>query len=372
MKCLFLNLKTSQLFCIITGDHLELYGADDSRLLLPLVFATVMEENQAESSGSQFVEEGRGCRTKRKQTELPTSCPVCSVTLRPTEVDGHFTAEIEKLQKITSTKHRANGKTTGASGSAVNGGENAGDKCWETYQKIKANRQNRQRAKARKRRAEEVVCPICNRETSEDINLHVEMCLRRSEGNGGDSDENIDVEGFEEYEWAGQSRVRVTSLLEGGVSNLGTSLSMADEDEDLVVDGDDAQLYGSPQYFERDVILPGNDREQIALRRAVLESYGEKPEIKNVPEKMDVEDTAKEDPVLEVLKKRIAELESREQEKEAYKCLICMERYRTPVISVSCWHVHCEQCWLQTLGAKKLCPQCNMITSPADLRRIYM
>jgi len=23
-------------------------------------------------------------------------------------------------------------------------------------------------------------------------------------------------------------------------------------------------------------------------------------------------------------------------------------------------------------GAKKLCPQCNMITSPSDLRRIYM
>lgn len=49
-----------------------------------------------------------------------------------------------------------------------------------------------------------------------------------------------------------------------------------------------------------------------------------------------------------------------------------MERYKTPVTSVCCWHVHCEQCWLQTLGAKKLCPQCNMITSPADLRKIYM
>lgn len=166
--------------------------------------------------------------------------------------------------------------------------------------------------------------------------------------------------------------MRATSLLQGGVSSLGTSISMAEEDEDLVVDGDDTQMYGLPQYSERDVILPGNDKEQIALRKAVLESFGEKSEIKTVLDKPPDDEKPKEDPVLEVLKKRITELESREQNKEVYKCLICMERYRTPVTSVCCWHVHCEQCWLQTLGAKKLCPQCNMITSPADLRRIYM
>lgn len=133
------------------------------------------------------------------------------------------------------------------------------------------------------------------------------------------------------------------------------------------------QVYGSPQYSERDIILPGDDTGQSALRRAVLESFGEKPDpTKCSGDKLPDEELSREDPVLEVLKKRIAELESREQDKEVYKCLICMERYRTPVISVCCWHVHCEQCWLQTLGAKKLCPQCNMITSPADLRRIYM
>ncbi|KAM7328508.1 hypothetical protein ACRRTK_012600 [Alexandromys fortis] len=40
--------------------------------------------------------------------------------------------------------------------------------------------------------------------------------------------------------------------------------------------------------------------------------------------------------------------------------------------SIQCWHVHCEECWLWTLGAKKLCPQCNTITVPGDLRRIYL
>lgn len=334
---------------------------------------TIKEENLSPGSSSIVLEEGRGCRSKRKQSD-PSFCPVCSVTLRPMEVETHLTTEIDRLHKLSCTKHKQNGKNTGASASNVNGSsENGVDKCWETFQKVKANRHSRQKSKARKRRAEEVICPICNKETTDDINVHVEMCLRRTENSGGESDENIDVEGFEEYEWAGQSRVRATSLLQGGVSTLGTSVSMAEEDEDLVVDGDDTQMYGSPQYSERDVILPGDDdKEQSALRRAVLESFGEKPEANVVPEKTPDEEQAKEDPVLEVLKKRIAELESREQNKEVYKCLICMERYRTPVTSVCCWHVHCEQCWLQTLGAKKLCPQCNMITSPADLRRIYM
>lgn len=58
----------------------------------------------------------------------------------------------------------------------------------------------------------------------------MELCLRRSERNNGnsnatndDEDINIDVEGeeYEEYEWAGQTRVRASSLLEGGYSATG-------------------------------------------------------------------------------------------------------------------------------------------------------
>jgi len=37
------------------------------------------------------------------------------------------------------------------------------------------------------------------------------------------------------------------------------------------------------------------------------------------------------------------------------RCLICMEGYVSPLISVNCWHVHCKTCWMQSLGAKKLC-----------------
>ncbi|KAJ8970018.1 hypothetical protein NQ314_001447 [Rhamnusium bicolor] len=325
--------------------------------------------DEGEGAGSSCNSEGgRGCRNKKKQND-PACCPVCSVTLRQTEVDSHLNSEIEKLNKLPSTKYKVNGKN--APSSSTNGLNDNTDKNWETFQKVRLNRQSRQRTKTRKRRAEEK-CPICNKEVSEDITLHVELCLRRSEANGSESDENIDVEAFEEYEWAGQSRVRATSLLQGGVSSLGTSISMADEDEDLNVDGDDAQMYGSPQYSETDVILPCGDPEDVALRKAVIGTDPKRLCPQDHKNDLGSEET-KGDPVLEVLKNRIRDLERREQNREeVYKCLICMERYRTPVISVCCWHVHCEECWLQTLGAKKLCPQCNMITSPADLRKIYM
>ncbi|XP_039592041.1 E3 ubiquitin-protein ligase RNF220a isoform X2 [Polypterus senegalus] len=129
---------------------------------------------------------------------------------------------------------------------------------------------------------------------------------------------------------------------------------------------------------------------------------------------------------LEALKARIRELEKQLSRGDRYKCLICMRKkfqtsaedkgvesesvksdslfakklplniycfyrgyimrcsgisrffptkrdsYTMPLTSIQCWHVHCEECWLRTLGAKKLCPQCNTITSPGDLRRVYL
>ncbi|CAL1282470.1 unnamed protein product [Larinioides sclopetarius] len=54
------------------------------------------------------------------------------------------------------------------------------------------------------------------------------------------------------------------------------------------------------------------------------------------------------------------------------KCQVCMESYKKPVVSVCCWHVHCETCWLKALGNKRVCPQCDTITSPSDLRRIHL
>ncbi|GBM32893.1 hypothetical protein AVEN_216420-1, partial [Araneus ventricosus] len=50
--------------------------------------------------------------------------------------------------------------------------------------------------------------------------------------------------------------------------------------------------------------------------------------------------------IISSLKERIKDLG--DQSKNV-KCLICMEPYTKPVVSTTCWHVHCEECWLMTM-----------------------
>lgn len=77
---------------------------------------------------------------------------------------------------------------------------------------------------------------MCNLAVPGDINAHVESCLKRSEritaANSDEDDEgSIDVEGeaYEEYEWAGQTRIRASSLLQGGYSGAGKHLSIIEK-----------------------------------------------------------------------------------------------------------------------------------------------
>uniref|UniRef100_A0A3Q2ZHT8 E3 ubiquitin-protein ligase RNF220 n=1 Tax=Hippocampus comes TaxID=109280 RepID=A0A3Q2ZHT8_HIPCM len=260
------------------------------------------------------------------------------------------------------------------------------------------------------------VCPLCSAPlagSEEEMSRHVEQCLIQREGALGD-DDSADLDGdsgrgFEEYEWAGQKRIRATALLEGGFRATGFATcsikeSGADSDADLDVDGDDTLEYGKAQYTEADIIPcsgagedQGEAREREALRGAVLN--GGVPSNRITPEfskwasdempstsngescKMDpsapseIEKVTEDESTattMEALKARIRELEKQILRGDRYKCLICMDSYTMPLTSIQCWHVHCEECWLRTLGNKKLCPQCNTITSPGDLRRVYL
>lgn len=254
------------------------------------------------------------------------------------------------------------------------------------------------------------------------------VCVCQREGALGDDDSaDMDGEngrGFEEYEWAGQKRIRATALLEGGFRGTGFATcsikeSAADSDADLDVDGDDTLEYGKAQYTEADIIPcsgagedQGEAREREALRGAVLN--GGMPSNRITPEfskwasdempstsngessktdpstpssssssscaprtckNSEIEKVTEEESTattMEALKARIRELERQILRGDRYKCLICMDSYTMPLTSIQCWHVHCEECWLRTLGNKKLCPQCNTITSPGDLRRVYL
>ncbi|XP_042095910.1 E3 ubiquitin-protein ligase RNF220 isoform X16 [Ovis aries] len=291
----------------------------------------------------------------------------------------------------------------------------------ETFLRVRANRQTRLNARIgkmkRRKQDEGQVCPLCSRPlagSEQEMSRHVEHCLSKREGSCMAEDDAADIEHensnrFEEYEWCGQKRIRATTLLEGGFRGSGFIMCSGkenpDSDADLDVDGDDTLEYGKPQYTEADVIPctgeePGEAKEREALRGAVLN--GGPPSTRITPEfskwasdempstsngesskqeamqktckNSDIEKITEDSAVttFEALKARVRELERQLSRGDRYKCLICMDSYSMPLTSIQCWHVHCEECWLRTLGAKKLCPQCNTITAPGDLRRIYL
>ncbi|XP_049603488.1 E3 ubiquitin-protein ligase RNF220a isoform X1 [Syngnathus scovelli] len=470
--------------------------------------------------------EDRMERCKKKMSLYDSQapiCPICQVLLRPGELQEHMETEIERLanmclsSKIPSPKDGAvtpgtpksmllsvHIKREGESPvvSPLSSDDAHHSDRYQTFLRVRANRQTRLNArigKMKRRKPEDggQVCPLCSAPlagSEEEMSRHVEQCLIQREGVLGD-DDSVDMDGdsgrgFEEYEWAGQKRIRATALLEGGfrATGFGTCSikeSGADSDADLDVDGDDTLEYGKAQYTEADIIpcsVAGEDqgeaREREALRGAVLNggmpsnritpefskwASDEMPSTSNgesckmepstpsssTPSAACVPRTCKNSEIekvtedestattMEALKARIRELEKQILRGDRYKCLICMRKpaiqsgveikrlgawpgprpmasevrerqpkslplglyylyrglviggygssikrllpqplrrdsYTMPLTSIQCWHVHCEECWLRTLGNKKLCPQCNTITSPGDLRRVFL
>lgn len=376
-------------------------------------------------------------------------CPTCDKKLHRFEVASHCEQEMQRLkelqtQQLTESHDLKEDEQAVEERSTVSNGQStsAKRKPWTVFQRVQRNRQSRLKQRTRKRpAAPEHPCPVCNLQFPQDeIQQHAEACLRRSNrtANGrSNSDEhssNDDEDGgggeeYEEYEWAGQKRIRVSSLLQGGyaaigigqpLTNGGSSSSSRhnghqiedDDDEDLNVDEDDTQIYGPEQYGENDVIpshILNEDESDVTsyMRRLItgsstssssqlssnlainnenlninssLNSHNDVPvessssiECSNSSSYTvgDPSTPAQYQQIIDSLKAKLHHYELQHVPGK-YKCLICLDDYRNPAISVACWHVHCEQCWLRSLGARKLCPQCNLITTPKDLRRIYM
>ncbi|NWV94253.1 RN220 ligase, partial [Machaerirhynchus nigripectus] len=361
--------------------------------------------------------EDRSDRCKKKATLFDSQapiCPICQVLLRPGELQEHMEQELEKLTQLNISKSSILKDAMAAGtpksillsasikreGDSPTASPHSSDDIhhsdrYQTFLRVRANRQTRLNArigKMKRRKQDE----------------------GQREGSCMTEDDSVDIENensnrFEEYEWCGQKRIRATTLLEGGFRGSGFIMCSGkenpDSDADLDVDGDDTLEYGKPQYTEADIIPctgeePGEAKEREALRGAVLN--GGTPSTRITPEfskwasdempstsngesskqetmqktckNSDIEKITEDSAVttFEALKARVRELERQLSRGDRYKCLICMDSYTMPLTSIQCWHVHCEECWLRTLGAKKLCPQCNTITSPGDLRRIYL
>ncbi|XP_023282029.1 E3 ubiquitin-protein ligase RNF220-like isoform X4 [Seriola lalandi dorsalis] len=430
----------------------------------------LLSDRETSSSPEDRIER---CKKKMSlyDSQAPV-CPICQVLLRPGELQEHMETEIERLASICHSKNPSpkDGVTTPGTPksmllsvhikregespvvSPLSSEDAHHSDRYQTFLRVRANRQTRLNArigKMKRRKPEEggQVCPLCSAPlagSEEEMSRHVEQCLIQREGALDDDSADMDGEngrGFEEYEWAGQKRIRATALLEGGFRGTGFATcnikeSAADSDADLDVDGDDTLEYGKAQYTEADVIPcsgagedQGEAREREALRGAVLKYEGETtrqlnqhialyhggmPSNRITPEfskwasdempstsngessktdpstpssssssscaprtckNSEIEKVTEEESTattMEALKARIRELEKQILRGDRYKCLICMDSYTMPLTSIQCWHVHCEECWLRTLGNKKLCPQCNTITSPGDLRRVYL
>ncbi|KAJ1848182.1 hypothetical protein IWW55_004303 [Coemansia sp. RSA 2706] len=215
---------------------------------------------------------------------------------------------------------------------------------------------------------ETTTCCICNQPLAGDaaaINAHIDECLRAP---------------LVEYEWAGQTRVRSTALVEGGLVRAGVADACCSKpsDEDVDVDTRDETHYGAPQYSDSDLVLAAPNAHQRRPSDPQFEfvpaEKHEPPEAPEPPEKTEPAEPRSaggaSSLVIEALKARIREQDGLLQ--RIPRCSVCQDAHHKPCASINCWHVFCEACWMRSLGAKKLCPQCQQITQPSDLRRIYM
>lgn len=387
--------------------------------------------------------------SSRARRDLP-KCPICEYRIEPQYWQDHYQYELGRLSETTSEAYTdPSNKNKGKRGAAViakrqleqaKGKKKVGSVYEETLERIQKNRLKRSE-RLRQMDGTGIVtndqstndsevalqvmlddvdvqtCFICNERLYGDleaVNLHIDNCLsqpNREEHDDNEEDDIIDDDedevtatnqqqqpsnGWEEYEWAGQVRVRATAMMEGGYGGAGfATSSKRDEDEDeedLDVEDDDAAQFGESQYTERDILVNmDDDTEDASALREMVSGGTMRTPTSEGNERQGFEETVSDigwsknlntnmranlsggghsKLVIDSLKSRIHQLEN--ASKSVPRCLICLESYKTPLTSIICWHVHCEQCWLQTLGSKKLCPQCQKITTPADLRRIYL
>ncbi|CAD7006298.1 unnamed protein product [Ceratitis capitata] len=107
---------------------------------------------------------------------VPDICPICGVKISAEEWNSHFLTELDRLYKLSSGMERTNLQASYMFAPPCPAQENAirtSHNRWETFQRIRNNRQNRLRIKGRKRKYGNDLyfmenlfcnsCPICKR-----------------------------------------------------------------------------------------------------------------------------------------------------------------------------------------------------------------
>ena len=193
----------------------------------------------------------------------------------------------------------------------------------------------------------EPVCPICLKiiiGDFDDINEHVDECI----GPSPSASSNIN------------SGTITPAVMEEDSIKIQRSLSLVNVDEDDFG-------FGKSQYTEADidriihseqhpkprapVLSEDQEAQNSLLIQRILNTTSPSPDFRNLQQ------------ALHSLLERIA---------VAPKCAVCWDTLKMPAsASINCWHVCCEDCWLRTLGTKRLCPHCSCITNPSDLRKVF-
>eukprot|EP00158_Paraphelidium_tribonemae_P002311 Partr_v1_DN25273_c0_g1_i1_m16524 putative Ring finger protein 220 len=321
----------------------------------PPSIKTVPKLTQRRTDGS-YLQSPRD-RPRRVQ---PLKCPVCNDVIPASKIEMHYQLELAIIldeSRLPDNLASSSSKRPVRKVSARKTMDVRKHKIRRQLESFRRNKQKRENAMVIAKSSERdnveppqtYNCCVCGDDVIGSlhvINAHVDACLDTSANHiASDAEDNNDE--FETYEWAGETRVRVISGVDAPLSGLGYSASKSEDVADILdVDGDDEELYGAPQFTSTNV--PNS--------LSMAQSRG------------DSSIAGDESTVIKSLTARICELES----KNNYQCLICMDEYSTPLTSIICWHVHCQNCWLETLAHKKLCPQCNVITAPQDLRKIYL
>lgn len=403
-----------------SNEFLE--GHNDSARSSPSLLNESTGNNKLKTPSSNV----RRSNRKRIAADLQSPCcPICGLSLRMGDLQAHLNSELERLENVNSfcgniaklirseevfnSSHSFKRTISGcekSKSSSIQNETSQSNSRHLAYLKIKEKRQARIKNKLRLRMKENQVsqthqCPLCNESISDSkdqINSHLQNCLMLknndiSENNNNrdfninnqsqsSGDQNIDTSddhsnhdgSYETYEWAGQKRIRTITMLENPARGIdATNVKKEEFDGELNVDFDENVAFGKPQFNESDLIpIDSDGNKKNLLRQAVIDEETNENELENDVEnkKMDKKSAEKkeEDKESFSIKRKLSE----DENEETSRCLICMEGYTNALISVNCWHVHCKTCWFQSLGAKKLCPQCKVITTPKDLRRIFL
>ncbi|XP_029004682.1 E3 ubiquitin-protein ligase RNF220 isoform X1 [Betta splendens] len=348
-------------------------------------------------------------------------CPVCQTVLRPGELQEHMEQELAKVAHLQISGPAAQNDHLlrtpkslslslhikhegGSPSSPPRPSEDTHSDRYQTFLRVRANRHTRLNV--------DDLCwcrcyvksaPLRPHSAGAHLDctqaVRIGKLKRRKPEDGQEG--SVDLVPLED-EWNERRRIQMTSIVggfKGAVLVSAAAKECRDSDADLDVDGDDTLEYGRAQYTETDVIpCTGESSKETLVNSSIMPdsrvnldfskwsndgspstSSGEKVDSSIVGLSKTCKNTEIETPsedstltTLDTLKARIRDLERQLSKGDRFKCLICMDTYTTPLTSIQCWHVHCEECWLRTLGAKKLCPQCNTITSPGDLRRVYL